>query len=98
MKYKVVVTELVQHSKLPQWALQLKLQLSQYYKGLTWPDKTECLRLIDREIDRLLFVVRNEEKSGKVINRRIEGDEMTVFSGYKETPLLRISFEENGTA
>ena len=96
MNYKVVVTELVQHSKLPQWALQLKLQLSQYYKSLEWNDREQCLRLIDREIDRMLFVVRNEEKSGKVINRRVEGNEMTVLSGYKETPILRISFEETG--
>lgn len=95
MNYKVVVTELVQHSKLPQWALQLKLDVSQYYKGLTWEDRGQCLRLIDREVDRMCFVVRNTETSGKIIKRRIEGNEMTVYSGYKETPLLRISFEEN---
>ena len=62
---------------------------------------------MDGSIPMLIFLGKNylgqadkptEEKSGKVINRRIEGDEMTVFSGYKETPLLRISFEENGTA
>ena len=93
-RYKVVITELVQHSKLPQWALQLKLELSQYYKGLAWEDREQCLSLIDREINRMCFVVRNTETSGKIIKRSIEGNEMTVYSGYKETPLLKISFDE----
>ena len=63
-RYKVVITELVQHS------------------------------LIDREINRMCFVVRNTETSGQIIKRSIEGNEMTVYSGYKETPLLKISFDE----
>lgn len=91
--YQIEVIELVRHSRLPNWLLRVKYIISELFSNGEVMDRDSALYLLDREIDGLVFIIRNTKQSGKIIQRRIIGNEMYFYTNYKNTPLLKIGFK-----
>lgn len=93
MNYLIQIVELVNHNKLPEWALAIKAEIRGYYEDLPIDSRESVLNSIDTGIiDRHTFIVRNATTSGEVIPTRIEDCRLTVFSLSGETPYMQISF------